>query len=181
MKCLEHRRHTMRIKPGIHLSQEGIDLAKRIGSTMGPFRKVVTSTVPRAIETALVFGFTVDEMVEELSTLGPTIDEEIGSGSFKDISIAIQKNGATAKYGQMQLNLFNRILSEIEEGECALVVSHGCIVEIGLVTMIPDADHSTWGRPFDYCEGFRVEVEDVEYVNVELLRVDCNQPKKTRH
>lgn len=180
MKYLEHRRHTMRIKPGVHLSQEGIDLAKRIGSTMGPFSKVVTSTVPRAIETALVFGFAVDEMIEELSTLGSQIDEEIGNGSFEDISKAIQENGATARYGRMQIDLFNRILSEIDEGERALVVSHGGIVEIGLVTMTPDADHSKWGEPFDYCEGFRVGIEDGKYVTVELLRVDCIQPKKMR-
>ena len=32
MRMLEVRRHTMRRKPGQHLSQEGIDLARLVGA-----------------------------------------------------------------------------------------------------------------------------------------------------
>ena len=34
MRYLEVRRHTMRTKPGEHLSQAGVDLARRVGEGM---------------------------------------------------------------------------------------------------------------------------------------------------
>jgi broad specificity phosphatase PhoE len=46
----------MRRKPGAHLSQDGIELARLVGETSGPFSLVVTSPIPRAIETAIAMG-----------------------------------------------------------------------------------------------------------------------------
>ena len=65
MRTLEVRRHTMRVKPGQHLSQAGVDLARRIGNTVGPFQRVVTTSIPRAFETAIAMGCAVDEQVED--------------------------------------------------------------------------------------------------------------------
>ena len=48
MRVIDHRRHTMRTKPGDHLSQSGVDLARRVGASMGPYDVVITSTVARA-------------------------------------------------------------------------------------------------------------------------------------
>ena len=56
MRYLEHRRHSMRVQPGQHLNQAGVALARRVGETMGPFALVVTSTLPRAYETAIAMG-----------------------------------------------------------------------------------------------------------------------------
>src|SRR4051812_18346376 len=67
VRTIEHRRHTMRAKPGQHLTQEGVDLARRVGDGMGRFDRVVTSRVPRAYETAIAMGYAVDEQVEALS------------------------------------------------------------------------------------------------------------------
>ena len=67
MRTLEVRRHTMRRKPGQHLSQDGIELARLVGKTSGPFSLVVTSHIPRAIETAIAMGFEVDETNEFLA------------------------------------------------------------------------------------------------------------------
>ena len=53
MRTLDIRRHTMRRKPGAHLSQDGIALARLIGENAGPYDLVVTSTIPRAVETAI--------------------------------------------------------------------------------------------------------------------------------
>lgn len=61
MRVLEVRRHTMRSKPGKHLSQAGVSLARHVGETMGSFDRVVTSTLARAFETAIAMGFAVDE------------------------------------------------------------------------------------------------------------------------
>src|SRR4051794_10783960 len=53
MRYLEVRRHTMRTKPGEHLSQAGVDLARRVGEGMGHFDRVVSTLAPRAFETAI--------------------------------------------------------------------------------------------------------------------------------
>jgi phosphohistidine phosphatase SixA len=67
MRWLEVRRHSVTKRsrgPGSHLSQEGVALARLVGSTLEPFASVVTSAAPRAIETALAMGYGVDETVD---------------------------------------------------------------------------------------------------------------------
>ena len=61
MKTIEIRRHSIRSNPGVHLNQQGVTLARLVGQNLGPFDRVVTSTLPRAFETALAMGFAVDE------------------------------------------------------------------------------------------------------------------------
>ena len=56
MRTLEIRRHTHRNVPQPHLSQQGVDLARRAGEGLGHFDRVMTSTVPRAFETAIAIG-----------------------------------------------------------------------------------------------------------------------------
>ena len=46
MKTLEIRRHSIRSQPGEHLNQNGVILARLVGQNMGPFDRVVTSTLP---------------------------------------------------------------------------------------------------------------------------------------
>ena len=77
MRTLEIRRHTHRNVPRPHLSQQGIDLARRAGEGLGHFDRVITSTVPRAFETAIAMGYAVDEQIEALSTMGDDVDAEI--------------------------------------------------------------------------------------------------------
>ena len=63
MKYLELRRHSKRVIPGDHLSQAGVNLARRVGEAMGPFGLVITSTLPRAFQTAIAMGFAVQGVV----------------------------------------------------------------------------------------------------------------------
>lgn len=73
MKTLEIRRHSVRKSGGgSQLSQEGVDYARRLGASMGPFAQVVTSVVPRARETAIAMGFAVDYEIVTLAS-----DEEL--------------------------------------------------------------------------------------------------------
>src|SRR5690349_19563621 len=73
MKTLEIRRHSLRKHgAGSQLSQEGVDYARRLGASLGPFARVVTSVVPRARETAIAMGFAVDEEIVTLAS-----DEEM--------------------------------------------------------------------------------------------------------
>src|SRR5947209_6777177 len=100
MKVLEHRRHTMRVKPKKHLSQAGVSLARRVGEEMGPFDRVVTSTVPRALETAIALGFAVDSRAELLSGLGEYVDAELEaekaySAGFAAFGRVVARQGLT--------------------------------------------------------------------------------------
>ncbi len=64
MKTIEIRQHSIRAKPSDHLNQQGVTLARLVGENLGPFDRVITSTLPRAFETAIAMGFAVDEQNE---------------------------------------------------------------------------------------------------------------------
>ena len=70
MKILEVRRHSIRSPLSDHLNQSGVTLARLVGQNIGPFDRVVTSTLPRAFETAIAMGFAVDEQNELMKTYG---------------------------------------------------------------------------------------------------------------
>ena len=67
MRYLEVRRHSKRSRPNQHLTQWGVALARGLGSQIGPFDRVVTSPLPRCVETAVAMGFAVDETIGQLA------------------------------------------------------------------------------------------------------------------
>jgi broad specificity phosphatase PhoE len=169
MKELEVRRHAPTKKgpspgSGSTLSPEGVRLARQIGSEMGPFAYVVASLVPRTLETALAMGFAVDEVVE------------MGRGGWDEATAEIAQHrlksddelyftyvdrfaagGAVAEVGRQQAAIWEQAMSRIGDGEAALVVSHGGLIEPALVAALPPgSDHSRWGRGFEQCEGVRL-------------------------
>ncbi len=116
MRVVEHRRHTMRTKPGQHLSQAGVELARRVGEGMGRFDRVVTSRVPRAFETALAMGYAVDEQLEELSAtpegLAAELDWREGCSGFQ--RDAASAGGVAAEYVGQQAAVMGRASSELK-------------------------------------------------------------------
>jgi broad specificity phosphatase PhoE len=170
MKYLEHRRHTERTRPLDHINQNGIDLAKRVAPEVKPPKYTLTSTVPRAVETALVLGYEVNRTDDLLFNYAPEIMGEIGDRSFKAIAKAIKSGKYTASYAEDQIGLLKEALNEVKDGENVLTISHGSMVEIGLVAMFPDLSHEEWGDQFTYLEGYRVEYENGEFKNPQILR-----------
>ena len=170
MKYLEHRRHTERTRPLDHINQNGIDLAKKVAPVVRTPSFTLTSSVPRAVETALVLGHEVNRMDDLLFHYKPEVMGEIGDPSFKAIADAIKTGKYTASYSEDQLSLFREALDEVKEGQTVLVVSHGIMVEIGLVAMFPEMNPSEWGKPFTYLEGYRVSYENGEFKAPEILR-----------
>ena len=154
MRELEVRRHTMRTQPGQHLSQAGVDLARRVGESMGRFDRVVTSTLPRAFETALAMGFAVDEQLEALSSIDAGVDAEVdwelGCAAFQR---ALRLGGATARYSRRQAAVWRRI------------------VEAGTVGCLPDSDYTAWGPACGYCEGVRLHYDAGRWSDAQLLRL----------
>src|SRR5512134_1948647 len=99
MKTIEIRRHSIRSKPGDHLNQPGVTLARLVGENLGPFDRVVTSTLPRAIETAIAMGFGVDELNELMSFSGDDVEREVPWPSTPaEYAAVIRKGGAVARY-----------------------------------------------------------------------------------
>jgi broad specificity phosphatase PhoE len=173
MKILEVRRHSIRFQPGDHLNPEGVALARMVGQGIGPFERVVTSTLPRAFETAIAMGFAVDEQAKVMSTYGSyDVDKEVPwPQSFAAYSDAVKANGAAAKYARKLVKYYQSVLDLVPEGGAALAINHGGVVEIGAAACLPETDFEPWGGPVDYCEGARLFWENGKFTRGELLRV----------
>jgi broad specificity phosphatase PhoE len=172
MKTIEIRRHSIRSKPGDHLNQQGVTLARLVGQNLGPFDRVVTSALPRAFETAIAMGFAVDEQNELMSSYCDDVEREAPWPlSLAEYAEVVRKGGATARYANQLVAVYTELANYLAEGRAALVVNHGGIVEMGAVACLPDADHFAWGSHFECCEGMRLFYEDGKWVDAEILRV----------
>lgn len=176
MPVLEGRRHSMRPKPGSHLSQEGVTLARRVGDGMGPFDRVLTSTLPRAFETAIAMGFAVTEEVEWLLPAGKAVEKELPwPQAFAAYREAFEDGWAVAAFAQEQAQQWCEVVLELPETGAALLVSHGGVIEMGAVGCLladgVNADLKTWGGPLQYCEGVRLQFTGDRCTGGEVLRV----------
>jgi broad specificity phosphatase PhoE len=183
MRTIEIRRHAYTKKgegrgKGSHLSPEGVALARKIGGEIGPFDLVLTSPVPRALETALAMGFAVYDQLEALGDLSAAVLEEVGHHkcwAWEEPFVAfvhfVRRGGPTTRMGERQREAWVRALESVPSGGRVLIISHGRIIESGLVTCIPDGDFAAWGASFHHCEGVRMTFEDGRFQGVQLLRV----------
>lgn len=172
MKSIEIRRHSIRTKPGDHLSQQGVTLARMVGENLGPFDRVVTSTLPRAFETAIAMGFAVDEQNKLMSSYGVDVELEVPwPQSFAAYSKAVKRGGAAGKYAKSIAEFYANLANLVAETRAALVINHGGVLELGVVACLPGADYESWGAAADYCEGARLFWEDRKFVKVEVLRI----------
>jgi broad specificity phosphatase PhoE len=172
MKTIEIRRHTYRTKPGQHLSQQGVTLARRVGEGIGPFVRVVTSTIPRAFETAIAMGFAVDEQVELMSSYADEVEAEVPwPQTPARYAEAIRSGGAAAQYANQLAHLYHQLANDLTDGSAALVINHGGVAEMGAIACLPHEDHASWGPHFECCEGVRLFWKDGKFVNAQILRV----------
>src|SRR5215211_1560944 len=166
MKTIEIRRHSIRSKPGQHLSQQGVTLARLVGQDLGPFDRVVASTLPRAFETAIAMGFAVDEQNELMSSYTSAVEREapwpLSLTAYGDV---LSKGGVAAKYANQLVAVYTKLADYLVDGRSALVINHGGVLELGLVAALPNADHVSWGSHFEYCEGVRLFWDDGEFVD----------------
>jgi broad specificity phosphatase PhoE len=172
MRIIEHRRHTMRAKPGQHLTQAGVTLARRVGEGIGPFNRVITSTVPRTFETAIAMGFAVDEERDVLAQMSPDVEAEIRwPAAFSEIGRVMKAGGAAAMFGDTLARLLKAVAEALPADGAALIISHGGIVEAAAVACLLDADHAAWGAHCGYCEGVRLVYDAGRFIHGEILRV----------
>jgi broad specificity phosphatase PhoE len=183
MRTIEIRRHAYTKKgegrgKGSHLSVEGVALARQIGGEIGPFDLVLTSPVPRALETPIAMGFAVNDQIEALGDLSAAVSAEIGhherwawKEAFVTFAHFVRQGGPTTRMGERQREAWVRALESVPRGGRVLIISHGRIIEAGLVTCLTDGDFAAWGAPFQHCEGVRMTFEDGRFQEAQLLRV----------
>jgi broad specificity phosphatase PhoE len=183
MRTIEIRRHAYTKKgegrgKGSHLSPEGVALARQIGADIGPFDLVLTSPAPRALETAIAMGFAVNDQLEALGDLPPAVWEEIGHHErwaweepFVTFAHFVRQGGPTARMGERQRETWVHALESVPTGGRVLIISHGRVIESGLVTCIPDGTFAAWGASFHHGEGVRMAFEGGGFRRVQLLRL----------
>lgn len=59
----------------------------------------------------------------------------------------------------------------VAEGQAALVISSGGVIEPALDACLPDADHIAWGAPVGHCEGARLGSDKGRLVSIEFARM----------
>ena len=176
MRYLEMRRHSRRVQPNEHLSQEGVDLARRIGEGAGPFDLVVASPLPRTAETAVAMGFAVDETYQpvdftddERKTLSnllspPEIDLGERARRLKSTDLSVRFLSALH---QQWTEYADRLGNE----ERALIISHGGYLDDSAIACLPEENHSEWGPWFERCEGILLGYDGEGFKTWEMLRL----------
>jgi broad specificity phosphatase PhoE len=163
MKTLEIRRHSMRKGGGgSQLSQDGVDLARRLGSSLGPFAVVATSVVPRARETAVAMGFAVDHELVTMSN-DPAVYAEAGQHPwwlaeqpFKTLTEMVNGGGAYGRYAHALAAVWRDMMTSLPDGNAALVIGHSGELESGLAACLPSLDWGGRKSGFGPCEGARL-------------------------
>ena len=161
----------MRARPGKHLTREGVRLARDVGARLGNFDLVVTSDIPRAIETAVAMGYATDRQVEDLSSLFGADDEVDWGSGCAAIAETLPGNKRLARVVRKHAELLREIAGSLPEGGRALIVSHGGVIELGVVGLLPAHDFSSWNPWCGYCEGVRLTFEGTACTAAHLLRL----------
>jgi hypothetical protein len=163
----------MRKKPGSHLNQVGVDLARSVGEIMGGYSKVVTSLKERGYETAIAMGYSVDEQIEELGVLPENVLNEISwPCSFSRVSNICAHNQLCNTFAIGQANLWEQLVKELPDNEKCLIISHGGILELGAIKLSAEESFDKWGEAIGYCEGLRFIYDNSKFYLDEILRVD---------
>jgi broad specificity phosphatase PhoE len=179
MRWLEIRRHSLTKKgpgrgSGSDLSSEGVALAREVGSTLGPFARVATSPVPRAIETAIAMGHAVDELIELPSGYVPGEvehhDQWAWPQPYAHYAELIARGGGLAAMASTGRDAMVRLVTAVASGEAALYVSHGGTIEPVLVACLPEAAHATWGPVLSQLEGARLGWDGGRFQTIQLRR-----------
>lgn len=162
---------------GSHLSLDGVRQARRIGDILGLFEFVLTSTIPRTLETAIGMGFAVDEQLDALGEISIDVWNEIGhherwkwEDPFGQFATIMASGGATATMGKQQHTIWKQAAQQVRENGRVLIISHGRVIESGLVFCFPQATFSTWGGPFQHGEGVELSYNAGQFLITRFYR-----------
>lgn len=177
---LEIRRHAERTKLGQNLSRAGIDRARAAGASGPPFARVVTSPSPRAVQTAVAMGYPVDQEELVLQSFGSAISTLIDwDAGFASWCRGAAESPVIAAFATLQAAIWHQVVADILPGQAALIVTHGGMIEAGVMAAAPTLDWSVAGEALDYVEGVRFWFADERCVGISVLRFDGNQEYET--
>jgi broad specificity phosphatase PhoE len=174
MRSLVHRRHSLRSHGDVHLSPEGVELARRVGRTSGRFDRVITSTKPRAVETAQAMGYAVDAEWAELESIpdpvGRFLDREAPSTFAEYVQWATTVHEVRAA-AEAFARRWAEELDRVPDSGRLLLISHASIIELGAAGAVPDqAVH--WGANLAPLDGIQLDRSHGQWVRGEVLRAD---------
>lgn len=181
MRTLENRRHSRRDPGGVHLNSSGQALARSVAGTLLPFDRVVTSSRPRAVETAVAMGCTVDAELEAIADLGDEIGaqiERLDPRTFADYLDLIEQSEPVAECAARQSDLWRTELERVPEGGRLLMISHGAIIELGAAAARGD-EVRAWGPAVGYLEGVRLTWDGRRWSSGEVLRVPARPASRS--
>lgn len=178
MRYLEVRRHSKRVRPGQHLSQWGVTLARRVGDGLGPFDLVVASPLPRCVETTVAMGFAVGATADALAGpdgLGetfPEIERVDWAAGPAGLAALIGEGGPLAAFVADQAALWRDLARRVPDGGRVLLVGHGgAFLDGAALALAPGAVAALGATGAGYCEGVRVTFDVATVAGVERLRV----------
>ena len=122
-------------------------------------------------------GFAVDEQLGVLGDIPTEVWEEIGhqerwtwNEPFFLFAEFIARNGPTAQMGKRQQEAWTLVLESVPENGNVLIISHGRVIESGLVSSVPDGSFASWGDPFHHGEGVRMQYQEGQFYSMEFQR-----------
>lgn len=175
-RVLEIRRHAERTKPSQHLSRTGITRSQIAGASDLPIAKVVTSPSPRAVQTAVAMGYPVDQEESTLQSFGAAVDALIAwDCGFSGWQDGVAESPVLAAFATLQAAIWRHVLNDIETGQAALIVTHGGMIEAGVMAAAPAFDWANAGGALGYVEGVRLWFEDDRCTHVVVLRFHGDQ------
>ncbi|MBI5949526.1 MAG: histidine phosphatase family protein [Chloroflexi bacterium] len=152
---LRHAERRDRSNNWSHLSEAGIEQARKAGSRFERFDLVVASPLPRAVETAVAMGFAVSQTHLGIQDIGERILQHVHwSDGFAAWATAYRSAPLVKSYVDYVGSLLSGWLDEVPEGGSLLVVTHGGIVEAMAVGLGPESDFNQLGPAAGYAEGF---------------------------
>lgn len=179
MRYLEVRRHSWREPPNQHLSQKGVNLARSLGDQLSRFDHIVTSPLPRCIQTAVAMGYAVDRTINQLAGddgLGESfpnmnsLDWKLGYRVFSEQLVALP---LLTDFVEKQAALWREVVQSVPEAGQALLITHGGgFLDGTAVHCLPLADHDAWGKCSNCCEGVRLSFSGGQFISAEILRVE---------
>ncbi len=160
---------------GSHLSTEGINLAQQVGKRLGNFDYVCTSVSPRAVETAIAMGCSVDDTFEFATTYVPGEFEHHEQWSwqnpFSEFSKRVHSsNNRLAEMAVADTATWLEIAQRCPKNGKALIVSHGGSIEPVLVYCCPDEVSDSWGPPFSHRDGVSLRLCNSSLIKPKLIR-----------
>lgn len=160
MRTLLLLRHAERAPGGVHLSERGVRLAEELGRRPPRFDRVVTSTKPRALETAEAMGYRVDAQLVALGGLPDELARWVDRAeprSFAEFVGFVGEVMEAALHARVLADLLRSELERLPDRGRLLVVAHGGVLELAAVGAV-GAAAARWGPTLGYLEGVDLEL-----------------------